>query len=127
MLDACDCLSRVGLCARDYLNRELSGSLSGGELKRIELAISLAKGGQVFIFDEPEAGIDLWSFDSLIEIFKKLKDKTVIIVSHQKKILDIADKIVLLDRNTLPKVGVGADIMPLISSNRCDVLEGKNE
>lgn len=127
VLDACDCLSRVGLCARDYLNRELSGSLSGGELKRIELAISLAKGGQVFIFDEPEAGIDLWSFDSLIEIFKKLKDKTVIIVSHQKKILDIADKIVLLDRNTLPKVGVGADIMPLISSNRCDVLEGKNE
>ncbi len=127
VIDACECLSRVGLCARDYLNRELSGNLSGGELKRIELAICLAKGGKVFIFDEPEAGIDLWSFDSLIDIFKNLRDKTVIIVSHQKKILDIADKIVLLDKNTLPKVGANEEIMPLISSNRCDVLEGKNE
>lgn len=127
VVDACECLSRVGLCARDYLGRELSGNLSGGELKRIELAICLAKGGKVFIFDEPEAGIDLWSFDSLIDIFKNLRDKTVIIVSHQKKILDIADKIVLLDKNTAPRFGAKEEILPMISSTRCDVLEDKNE
>lgn len=95
--DACDYLSAVGLCAKNYLNREINNTLSGGELKRIELAIALAKGGDLFLFDEPEAGIDLWSFDELIGIFKKLKDKTVIIVSHQNKILEISDTIVLFD------------------------------
>ena len=97
--DACEYLSKVGLCAKNYLNRELDGTLSGGELKRIELAISLAKGGEVFLFDEPEAGIDLWSFDSLIDIFKSLKDKTVIIVSHQEKILENADYLLLIEND----------------------------
>ena len=97
--DACEYLSKVGLCAKNYLNRELDGTLSGGELKRIELAISLAKGGEVFLFDEPEAGIDLWSFDSLIDIFKALKDKTVIIVSHQEKILENADYLLLIEND----------------------------
>ena len=97
--DACEYLSKVGLCAKNYINREVDSTLSGGELKRIELALSLAKGGDVFLFDEPEAGIDLWSFDSLIDIFKSLKDKTVIIVSHQDKILKQADYILLLDED----------------------------
>lgn len=95
--EVCKFLSIVGLCAKDYINREIDDTLSGGELKRIELAIAIAKGGEVFLFDEPEAGIDLWSFDSLVEIFENLKGKTVIIVSHQKKILDMADYILLLN------------------------------
>lgn len=94
---ACTYLSQVGLCAKDYINRELDSTLSGGELKRIELAIALAKGGEVFLFDEPEAGIDLWSFDSLIKLFENLKDKIIIIVSHQEKIIKCANKVVVLD------------------------------
>ena len=101
LADACEYLSKVGLCAKDYLNRELDGTLSGGELKRIELAIALAKGGDVFLFDEPEAGIDLWSFDSLINLFKSLKDKTVIVVSHQEKIIKCANKVIVLDNNDI--------------------------
>ncbi len=97
LTDICGYLSQVGLCAKDYINREIDNTLSGGELKRIELAIALAKGGEVFLFDEPEAGIDLWSFDSLIEIFKNLKDKIVIIVSHQEKIIKLANNVVLLN------------------------------
>lgn len=97
LADACEYLSKVGLCAKDYINRELDNTLSGGELKRIELAIALAKGGDVFLFDEPEAGIDLWSFDSLIDLFKNLADKIVIIVSHQEKIIKCANKVIVLD------------------------------
>lgn len=122
---ACEYLSKVGLCARDYLDRELDSSLSGGELKRIELAMALCKGGEVFLFDEPEAGIDLWSFENLIEIFKALHDKTIIIVSHQKKILNIADKIVLLNKNNV-KIGKREDMLPLIENDKCGLLEGKN-
>ncbi len=101
LADICEYLSKVGMCAKDYINRELDGTLSGGELKRIELALSLAKGGEVFLFDEPEAGIDLWSFDSLINIFKNLKNKIVIIVSHQEKIIEFADNVVVLDGNNV--------------------------
>jgi Fe-S cluster assembly ATP-binding protein len=97
LADACEYLSKVGLCAKDYVNREIDNTLSGGELKRIELAIALAKGGEVFLFDEPEAGIDLWSFENLIDLFKSLKDKIVIIVSHQEKIIKCANKVVVLD------------------------------
>ena len=97
LADACSYLSQVGLCAKDYVNREVDNTLSGGELKRIELAIALAKGGEVFLFDEPEAGIDLWSFDNLISIFKNLNNKIVIIVSHQEKIIKCANKVVVLD------------------------------
>lgn len=97
LADICEYLSRVGMCAKDYINRELDSTLSGGELKRIEIAMALAKGGEVFLFDEPEAGIDLWSFDSLIDIFKSLKDKIVIIVSHQEKIIQCANKVIMLN------------------------------
>ena len=123
---ACEYLSKVGLCARDYIDRELDSSLSGGELKRIELAVSLSKGGELFLFDEPEAGIDLWSFENLIEIFRNLENKTIIIVSHQKKILDIADNIVLLNKNNQVFHGKREEIMPLIDNNKCSILEAKN-
>ncbi len=99
LAEVCKYLSVVGLCAKDYIDRELNDTLSGGELKRIELALALAKGGEVFLFDEPEAGIDLWSFNSLVNIFKSLKGKTVIIVSHQKKLLENADYVLILDEN----------------------------
>lgn len=101
LADACGYLSQVGMCAKDYINREIDGTLSGGELKRIELAMALAKGGEVFLFDEPEAGIDLWSFENLISLFKNLKDKIVIIVSHQEKIIKCANKVVVLDGNNI--------------------------
>lgn len=119
--DACSYLSQVGLCAKEYLDRELDGTLSGGELKRIELAIALAKGGEVFLFDEPEAGIDLWSFDELVNIFKKLKGKTVIIVSHQSKILDIADNVLILS-NCGYQMGAKENMMEGISNNKCSRL-----
>jgi Fe-S cluster assembly ATP-binding protein len=103
--DICSYLSKVGLCARDYINRELDSGLSGGELKRIELALVLARNAKINIFDEPEAGIDLWSFDNLTDIFKELKQKgsLTIIVSHQEKILNLADEIILIER---PKISV---------------------
>ena len=125
--DACQYLSAVGLCAKTYINREIDGTLSGGELKRIELAISLAKGGDVLLFDEPEAGIDLWSFDELVGMFKKLKNKTVIIVSHQNKILDIADNILLLDSHGY-KYGSKKLMLGEIPSTKCSKLrEGRDE
>ena len=96
---ACEYLSEVGLCARDYLDREVNASLSGGELKRIEIATILARGTKLSLFDEPEAGIDLWSFSSLINVFEKMREKTqgdIIIISHQERILSVADYIVVL-------------------------------
>lgn len=102
--EACSFLSDVGLCAKDYLNRELSSSLSGGELKRIEIAMLAAKKSKITIFDEPEAGIDLWSFNSLISIFEKMhkiQNSSIVIISHQEKILNIADEIVLLSEGKL--------------------------
>ena len=125
--DACEYLSQVGLCAKNYLNRQLDSTLSGGELKRIEIAMCLAKGGNVFLFDEPEAGIDLWSFEDLIGIFKNLKDKIVIIVSHQKKILEMADDIVLLKPNKEYQFGKKEDILPLLNGNSCHKLGGDYE
>ncbi len=124
----CEYLSKVGLCAKDYVNRELSNKLSGGEMKRIELAVSLAKGGSVYLFDEPEAGIDLWSFDGLVGIFESLKDKTIIIVSHQQKILDIADNILLLGANGKYTFGTRDEIMSSIHRPRvCRALEDTHE
>lgn len=124
----CDYLSVVGLCARDYIDREMNDSLSGGELKRIELAMAMAKNGGVFLLDEPEAGIDLWSFDSLTKLFTRLSGKTVLIVSHQRKIIDIADNIVLLDKSGAPVVGKRDEMLPRISESRnvCSVMEGEN-
>lgn len=103
--EMCQCLSAVGLCARNYIDRYVDGTLSGGELKRIELASAIAKGGEVFLLDEPEAGIDLWSFEDLVRIFNRLHDKTVIIVSHQHRILETADKIVLFENDRIVSAG----------------------
>ena len=97
--DACTYLSEVGLCAKDYINREVNASLSGGELKRIEIAMIIARGTKLSLFDEPEAGIDLWSFNNLIRVFESLHEKikgSIIIISHQERILNIADKIIVL-------------------------------
>ena len=124
---SCEYLSKVGLCARDYIDREVDGSLSGGEWKRVELALAIAKGGEVYLFDEPEAGIDLWSFDNLINVFKALKDKTIIIISHQRKILEIADNIVLLNKNCAPIYGKREDVLPLAITSKCSVLEKEKE
>ena len=97
---ACEVLSEVGLCARDYIDRELDDILSGGEMKRIEIAMAAARGTKLTLFDEPEAGIDLWSFQSLIQVFEKLHEETsgtIMIISHQERILNIADKIIYLN------------------------------
>lgn len=108
MKQACDYLSDVGLCAKEYINREVNSKLSGGELKRIEIAMLAAKNSSLTIFDEPEAGIDLWSFNNLISIFekmKKIKDNTIITISHQEKILSIADEIIVLKNGKILNTG----------------------
>ena len=114
---ACQYLSEVGLCARDYIDREVDASLSGGELKRIEIAMINARGTKLSVFDEPEAGIDLWSFNNLIKVFEKMHEKTqgsILIISHQERILNIADKIVLLKDGTIDAVGTKDEILPKI-------------
>lgn len=122
--DACEYLAKVGLCAKDYIDRELDDKLSGGELKRIELAIALAKGGDVMLFDEPEAGIDIWSFDSLVNLFKELKNKTVIIVSHQKKLLENADYILLLNSSKDAVIGERKEMLKILEQPKCRKLGG---
>lgn len=115
MSEACDYLSQVGLCARDYINREVNASLSGGELKRIEIATVLARGTKVSLFDEPEAGIDLWSFGNLINVFEKMHETlggSIIIISHQERILNIADKVAVLEHGKLKSYGNRDDILP---------------
>lgn len=115
--ECCDYLSQVGLCARDYVTRELDASLSGGEAKRIEIAMVLARGTKVAIFDEPEAGIDLWSFASLTKVFENLQQQLgghIIIISHQERILDIADRIILLRDGEIRQEGSKEQIMPYI-------------
>lgn len=112
--EACDVLSKVGLCAREYVDREINSSLSGGELKRIEIATVVLRGAKLTIFDEPEAGIDLWSFNNLIEIFEKLSKKikgSTIIISHQERILKIADEIVLMKAGKIEKIGNSTEIL----------------
>lgn len=113
--EACEYLSRVGLCAMDYIHRELNDSLSGGEMKRVEIAMLMARTVKLSVFDEPEAGIDLWSFHNLITIFKQLREETkgsVVIISHQERILEIADRIILLDSGKIAEEGNQAEIMP---------------
>ena len=126
LADICEYLSKVGMCAKDYINRELDSTLSGGELKRIELALSLAKGGEVFLFDEPEAGIDLWSFDDLIQIFKGLKNKIVIIVSHQEKIISQASKVIVLNGVDVKEYD-SVEAIKQIKGSRCGRLGGNHE
>ena len=120
----CEQLSKVGLCAKDYINRPLDNKLSGGELKRIELAMILARQANVNIFDEPEAGIDLWSFDELVNIFQK-QQSTNIIISHQHKIISIADRVVLLNSSKIDKVGTTSEIMQFINDEKCNKLRGE--
>ena len=111
----CNYLSEVGLCAKDYVNREVNASLSGGELKRIEIAMIMARKTRISIFDEPEAGIDLWSFKNLINVFEKMHNEikgSIIIISHQERILDIADEIVVLSKGAIAAKGQKADILP---------------
>ncbi len=113
--EACAYLSEVGLCAKEYVGREINASLSGGELKRIEIAEIMARGTKLSIFDEPEAGIDLWSFSNLIRVFQNMYDKTrgsIIIISHQERILDIADKVVLIEGGRVAAEGAKADVLP---------------
>ncbi len=124
---ACEYLAQVGLCAKDYIDRELDDTLSGGELKRIELATALCKGGDILLFDEPEAGIDLWSFDNLVSLFEKQRGKTIIIVSHQKRILEIADYILLLSSKEKPILDKRSKLINKLSSQKCNRLEGENE
>ena len=117
--NTCDVLSKVGLCARDYLDRELDDRLSGGELKRIELASILARDARLNIFDEPEAGIDIWSFGGLIDIFKNATrpDKINIIISHQEKLFDVANMMLYMRGGKVVELGAKEDVLPLIKSN----------
>ncbi len=119
--DACAYLSEVGLCAKDYIKREVNASLSGGELKRIEIATVMARDVKLAVFDEPEAGIDLWSFNNLIRIFENMRkadaDRTVVVISHQERLLKIADEIIVLSDGKLIKQGPADRIMPEIMSS----------
>lgn len=112
---ACEYLSKVGLCARDYINRDVDASLSGGELKRIEIATIIARNTPLSVFDEPEAGIDLWSFNNLIKVFEELhetSDNSLVIISHQERILNIADEIVVVANGEIRARGNKAEILP---------------
>ena len=113
--EACNYLSEVGLCAKDYIDREVDGSLSGGELKRIEIAMIMARGTKLSVFDEPEAGIDLWSFSNLIQVFEHLHEKingSILIISHQERILNIADRIIVLADGKVRSQGTRDEILP---------------
>ena len=119
---ACEYLSEVGLCAKDYIKREVNASLSGGELKRIEIASILARSTKISIFDEPEAGIDLWSFQNLIQVFEKMHEKihgTILVISHQERILNIADEIVVISDGGIKGQGSRDEILP-------DLLSGED-
>lgn len=128
--EACSYLSEVGLCAKDYIDREVNASLSGGELKRIEIATVMVRGTKLSVFDEPEAGIDLWSFNNLIKVFENMHQKeggSILIISHQERILNIADKIVVVANGEIADVGTPETILPslLSASSVCSALTDK--
>lgn len=128
--EVCSYLSEVGLCAKDYVNREVNASLSGGELKRIEIAMIMARGTKLSLFDEPEAGIDLWSFNNLIRVFEAMREKikgSILIISHQERILNIADKIIVIANGEVTAQGEKEEVMPtlLASSEACSTLMDK--
>lgn len=131
--EACEYLSEVGLCARDYIHREVNASLSGGELKRIEIATVMARACRLTVFDEPEAGIDLWSFQNLIRIFeqmrKNIQDSSMIIISHQERILNIADEIAVLSDGRIEQYGTREEMLPKLigtesAQEACSRLKG---
>ncbi len=128
-VEACKILSKVGLCAKEYVDREVNGSLSGGELKRIEIATVAVRGKKLTIFDEPEAGIDLWSFSNLIEIFEEMRNiikGTTLIISHQERILNIADKVILMENGKISKIGDSKEIINSmqIKTECCQIKRG---
>ena len=124
--EICSYLSQVGLCAREYVNREVNNELSGGELKRIEIATAMAKSPKLTLFDEPEAGIDLWSFNNLISVFEKLEEQTngsILIISHQERILNMAQRVIVITAGKISQDGKKEDILPgLLSANVCKTL-----
>lgn len=127
---ACSYLSEVGLCAKDYIGREVNDSLSGGELKRIEIAMIIARGTKLSIFDEPEAGIDLWSFNNLIQAFENMYKKingSILIISHQERILNIADRIIVIADGEVSTAGSREEVLPKLlgSSEACSTLMEK--
>lgn len=126
--EACEILFKVGLCAKEYVDREINSSLSGGELKRIEIASVVARKSKLTIFDEPEAGIDLWSFNNLIDIFEDIQKTlkgTTIVISHQEKILNIADEIILMNKGKISKIEDKKDLLNnKIIETKCCKLEG---
>ena len=128
--EGCQYLTRVGLCANDYIDREVDASLSGGEVKRIEIATILARDSGLMIFDEPEAGIDLWSFARLTDTFRQLHDEqkaTLIVISHQERIIDLADEIVMVDHGVITQHGAKDEIFPKILANTvsgCSYMHG---
>ncbi len=125
--DTCDSLSEVGLCARDYVDREVDATLSGGELKRIEIAMTIARRAKLTLFDEPEAGIDLWSFTSLIKVFERMREKLggkLIVISHQERILNIADRIVVIADGKVTQDGTPEELLPkLLTTETCVKLQ----
>lgn len=131
--EACDYLSEVGLCAREYIDREVNASLSGGELKRIEIAMVIARGTKLTLFDEPEAGIDLWSFHNLIQVFEKMHEKlggSILIISHQERILKIADRVIVIADGEIRADGSREEILPALlaeesTGSTCSVLTRK--
>ncbi len=126
--EICEYLSSVGLCAKEYVNREVDASLSGGELKRIEIASVAARKTKLTVFDEPEAGIDLWSFNNLIELFEKMHNEingSIVIISHQERILNIADEIIVIANGEVSKIGVKEEILPdLLYKSNCKCVKG---
>ena len=126
--EACEILSSVGLCAKEYIDREVNGSLSGGELKRIEIATIAVRESQLTIFDEPEAGIDLWSFNNLIQIFEDLqksKKASIVIVTHQERILNIADSVILMKNGKIEKIAQKEEILDSINDGCCKLKRGE--
>lgn len=122
---SCALLSRVGLCAMEYIDRQVDGTLSGGEMKRIEIATVLAKEHSLYIFDEPEAGIDLWSFSMLVREFEKMHnkgDKSLIIISHQERIIALADRIMLVQDGIIKQLGRREDVLPGLNEAGCPVI-----
>ena len=120
-LDICSVMNKVGLCTKDYIDREVNDSLSGGEIKRIELATVLARSkAKLLVFDEPEAGIDLWSFNGLVDAFEELKkdkDKVLLVISHQERLLEIADNIIVIADGKVRIAGPGKEILPQLMND----------
>ncbi len=129
--ECCKMLSAVGLCANEYITREIDGTLSGGEMKRIEIATVLAKPHKLCIFDEPEAGIDLWSFSMLVQQFEKIrkkKEQSLILISHQERIIQMADRIMVIEDGRVVSVGKAEEVLPTLmgAGDSCSCLEGND-